>query len=291
MATTYSNTRFLLLDNGSSAETVETLKVWADGRSGSWRPVTGPSSEAPVERELLILFNSTNTGYAGGNNIALKCALAWDVDWVLVLNNDATIPPSYISSLISDALNSPTAGMIGSRQSYPPEYNLRPSCGVRISYNFGAYPFWKYRCGPGTRRANFAPGNSVLMRTSMLRQIGVFDDRYFLYSEDLDLSYRTLQAGWEILINRDITAIQGVSTSLGGRRSPTYYYYLVRNTLLFLSERLAGWRRWVSLSVFATLMLVKSITWLLGGRRRNVGAAVLGFQHFLNGRFGQAPSI
>jgi GT2 family glycosyltransferase len=238
-----------------------------------------------------MLFNVTNTGYAGGNNIALKCALAWEIDWVLILNNDATIPPSYISTLVRDGLSRPTAGMIGSRQAYPPEYKLGPSCGVRLSYNLGAYPFWKYRCGDGTRRANFAPGNSVLIRTAMLRQIGLFDERYFLYSEDVDLSYRALEAGWEILINRDVTATQGVSTSLGGRHSPTYYYYLVRNTLLFLSERLTGWRRWFSTGVFVGLVAAKSITWLLNGKRRNFGAALLGAQHFLKKGFGQAPSI
>jgi GT2 family glycosyltransferase len=125
----------------------------------------------------------------------------------------------------------------------------------------------------------------------MLRQIGLFDERYFLYSEDVDLSYRTLVAGWEILINRDVTATQGVSTSLGGRHSPTYYYYLVRNTLLFLSERLVGWRRWLSLGVFVALMLAKSFTWLLGGKSRNLAAALFGARHFLKRRFGQAPSI
>jgi GT2 family glycosyltransferase len=238
-----------------------------------------------------MLFNSTNSGYAGGNNIALKCALAWEIDWVLVLNNDATIPPSYISSLISDGLSTPTVGMVGSRQTYPPEYKLRPSCGVRISYYLGAYPFWKHRCGDGTQRANFAPGNSVLMKTEMLGQIGLFDERYFLYSEDLDLSYRALAAGWDILIDRDVTVTQGVSTSLGGRHSPTYYYYLVRNTLLFLSEQLMGWRRWLSLGVFVALMLAKSFTWLLGGKSRNLTAALLGARHFLKRRFGQAPTM
>jgi GT2 family glycosyltransferase len=232
-----------------------------------------------------------NLGYAGGNNTALRCALAWGIDWVLVLNNDAVIPPEYVEALVRIAGRSPQAGMITSRQSYPPELNLKPSCGVRISYNLGAYPFWKYRCVPRTRRVNFAPGNSVLIRTTMLRAIGLFDERYFLYSEDLDLSYRALSAGWDILWDNEVTAVQGVSTSMGRRRSPTYYYYLTRNTFLFLSERLRGWRRWVSLAALSSMIFVRSIVWSVTSRHANTNAAVLGFRHFLAKRYGQAPTL
>lgn len=291
LATTYPRARFLLVDNGSSDRLVDALKSWAGSRSASWREVSGPQDAPPADHELVIAFNPTNLGYAGGNNIALRYAIAWDIDWTLVLNNDAVIPPEYLDALVGIATRSPQAGMIGSRQAYPPEYNLKPSCGVRISYNLGAYPFWKHRCAPGTHRVNFAPGNSVLMRTEMLRAIGLFDERYFLYSEDLDLSYRALRGGWEILLSSDVTAVQGVSTSLGRRRSPTYHYYLTRNTFLFISERLTGWRRWVSMGVFSVLILIRSAAWLIVRRQQNAQAAVLGFRHFRRGRFGQAPTL
>jgi GT2 family glycosyltransferase len=291
MATTFPRARFLLVDNGSTESVVDTLKAWADSRSPSWRTLEGSNGDAPSDRELSIVFHQTNSGYAGGNNIALRRALEWGIDWVLVLNNDATIPPDYVASLVSVGASSPRAAMIGSRQSYPSEYNLRPSCGVRISYNLGAYPFWRYRCGPGVRHANFAPGNSVLIRTDMLRQVGLFDERFFLYSEDLDLSYRVLSTGWDILVNRDVTSAQGISTSLGGRRSPTYYYYLTRNTFLFLSERLTGWRRWVSLAALASLMLARSTAWVIVGHPQNAKAASLGLRHFFAKRYGRAPDF
>ncbi len=291
LATTYARARFLLIDNGSSASVVAELRRWADSREKSWREVSGRESETPGDGELAIMFHSTNTGYAGGNNLGLECALAWGMDWVLVLNNDATIPPGYISGLVASGISSPTAGLIGSRQSYPQQLRLRPSCGVRLSYSLGAYPFRKYPCGSGTKPANFAPGNSVLIRVEMLRQIGLFDERYFLYSEDIDLSYRALSAGWLILINRDVTAEQGISASLGGRRSPTYYYYLVRNTLLFLSERLPGYQRRVSMAVFLALISVRAALWFITGKRSQLAAARLGAQHFRHGRFGRAPSL
>jgi GT2 family glycosyltransferase len=291
LATTYRRASFLLIDNGSSEAVVEGIRAWATSRLASWRTIRGPQDELPTDHELVIAFHPTNLGYAGGNNIALRCALTWGIDWVLVLNNDATIPPDYVEALVSVGTRSPDAGMIGSRQSYPAEYSLRPSCGVRISYNLGAYPFWRYGCAAGTRRVNFAPGNSVLMRTAMLRRIGLFDERYFLYSEDVDLSYRAWKAGWDILLNLDVTAAQGISSSLGGRRSPTYYYYLTRNTFIFLSERLKGWRRWVSLAAFSSMIVVRSVSWLVIGRRQNARAAALGFRHFVANRYGQAPDL
>jgi GT2 family glycosyltransferase len=291
MVTTFPHARFLLVDNGSSEPVVDTLKAWADSRSPSWRALGGPNDEAPSDHQLSIVFHPTNSGYAGGNNIALRRAIEWGIDWVLVLNNDATIPPDYVEALVSVGTRLPHVAMVGSRTSFRSEYKLGPNCGVRISYNIGAYPFWKYRCTSGTRRVNFAPGNAVLMRTAILQEVGLFDERYFLYSEDLDLSYRTLIAGWDIVLNLDVTVVQGISTSLGGRRSPTYYYYLTRNTLLFISTRLAGWRRWVSIAAFSSLIVVRSLAWLIAGRRQNARAAALGFRHFLVSRFGQAPSL
>lgn len=290
MATSYPHASFLLVDNGSSDRIRDEIREWANSRPQGWREVMGSASRPPSDQELTILFHQSNSGYAAGNNLGLSCALAWGVDWVLVLNNDATIPPDYIPGMVAAGMALPDVGLIGSRQKYPSEYGLRPSCGVRISYNLGAYPFHRYPCRGGTRIANFAPGNSVLIRVEMLRKVGLFDERYFLYSEDVDLSYRAMSARWRIAINCDVTAEQHVSKSLG-RRSPTYYYYLVRNTLLFLSERLHGWRRYVSMSTFTTMIAIRTAIWILTGMPAHAEAARLGSEHFRQRRFGPAPSI
>jgi GT2 family glycosyltransferase len=291
MATTYSNVSFLLVDNGSSQQVVDKLRIWADSTMPSWRLITDFGSQPPANRQLSIAFQPVNLGYAGGNNIALQNALSWNCDWVLILNNDAVLPAEYVTELVSIGTRQPNTALIGSRQSFPQEYKMSPSWGIRLSYNLGAFGFWRYGPATGLRKVNFAPGNSVLVRTDLLRQVGLFDERYFLYTEDVDLSYRAMKAGWDIMLNLDVVAEQGISTSLGGRRSATYYYYVTRNSLLFLSERLPRSTRWVSIGVFVTVTLIRSIGWLMAGQWRKAQAAMLGLWHFLAKHYGQAPPI
>jgi GT2 family glycosyltransferase len=123
----------------------------------------------------------------------------------------------------------------------------------------------------------------------MLDEIGLLDERYFLYAEDIELCLRAMRAGWHLFINLDIASTQGVSTSLGGRRNPAYYYYITRNTLLLISERLTGLTRLLSLGCFAFQTAARYLAWTVLRRRRLAQAVFMGVQDFMRGHYGQAP--
>jgi GT2 family glycosyltransferase len=287
----YQRFSVLLVDNGSEADVQEQVLSWA--RKRSLNPIVtklgNPMPDAPAAGRLTVLETGSNLGYAGGNNVALRLAIEWGFDWVLVLNNDALLGPDFLTKLMATAERWPRSGLIGSRV-VPSRPGAQPSYeGGRLLYSLGVYALWRWHGRKGDVSVNFVPGCALLARTRMLAQVGLFDERFFLYTEDVDLSYRALRAGWQLLVNLDTEVVHNVSTSLGGRHSAPYYYYVTRNTLVFIRDRLTGVARLSSLVLFLAQTAVRCAIWIATGRRLHVSAAVAGLSDFAARRLGKAP--
>jgi GT2 family glycosyltransferase len=286
----YENFTVLLVDNGSDVGVMDQIVRWAEHK-GLHPRVTGVGvklPEPPPQRGLAIVQTGTNLGYTGGNNVALRQAGDWGVDWVLVLNNDTRLPSDFLSRLAETAGRFPDSGLIGSRV-VPSEKAVPTYEGGNLLYGFGVYALWRFRGRRGDVRVNFVPGCAVLARTTMLTQIGLFDERFFLYTEDVDLSYRAMKAGWKLLVNLDTHVDHDLSASMGSRKSPLYYYYVTRNTLLFIRDRLKGIERVSSFSLFLAQSGIRCILWAATGRWQHLAAAATAIGDFAANRSGKAP--
>ncbi len=82
----------------------------------------------------------------------------------------------------------------------------------------------------------------MLVRAELVAEIGMLDEDYFLYYEDLDFSQRAEQAGFELLVVPSATITHEVSASVGDR-SPESVYYQTRSRLRFISRYTTGRRR------------------------------------------------
>jgi GT2 family glycosyltransferase len=280
----------LLIDNGSESQVVERIRNWADQRGLGPTVISlgDPMPDPPPGGHLTILTTGRNLGYAGGNNVAFRRAMDWDIDWVLVLNNDAYLPSDFLRRLTATADRWPRAGLIGSRVMPSTASSASSYEGGRLLYAFGVYALWRWRGRRGDVLVNFVPGCAVLARTAMLAEIGLFDERFFLYTEDVDLSYRAMQAGWQLIVNLDAFVQHDLSVSMGGRRTPLYYYYVTRNTLFFISDRLSGIARISSFIFFLGQTGVRLSLWVLTGRWGHARAVTRGIRDFALKRSGQA---
>lgn len=284
----YPLARVLLIDNGSVSGVVQTIRAWAAKQDLS-TVATPADSVAPPPgiRELAIIETGKNLGYAAGNNVAFRLAINWGMDWVLVLNNDTRLPLDFVSQLLVTARVRPQAGLIGSRIVTP--RNGLSYDGGRLLYAFGVYALWRWHGHHGEVQVNFVPGCAVLVRTAMLIDIGLFDEDYFLYTEDVDLSYRALKAGWQLIINLHTSVEHELSSSLGGPHTPLYYYYVTRNTLIFIHRRLSGFTRVSAFSFFAAQTLIRWALWATSGRHSHAQAVVNGVSDFAHNQSGPAP--
>jgi GT2 family glycosyltransferase len=148
-----------------------------------------------------------NRGFAGGVNLALQEALEQGFEGVLVINNDAVVEESSVA-LLRDALEgNPKLGLVGPRIVHSDGSeesaggHLVPAVGItRHGSRSGSAP-------------DFITWACVLVRASALREVGLLDEKFFMYWEDVDFSLRLRAAKLDFAICHDATATHEISTN------------------------------------------------------------------------------
>jgi GT2 family glycosyltransferase len=148
-----------------------------------------------------------NRGFAGGVNLALRDALESGAEAVLAINNDAVITEASIAHLVAALGNNPKVGLVGPRIVHAD--GSEESAG---GYLVPAVGITSHRSA--SRNApDFITWACVLVRASALRDIGLLDERFFMYWEDVDFSLRLRASAWEFTICSDATATHEISTN------------------------------------------------------------------------------
>jgi GT2 family glycosyltransferase len=163
---------------------------------------TDGSAAWVAERFPAVRLQSSerNLGFAGGNNEAIR---GTDAAYVVLLNNDAEPAPDWLGELMRAAVSSPEVGMCASKMVRASDPSIMDSCGIDVDR---AGIGWNRYAGEVDRPEETAPyevfgpcAGAALYRRAMLDQIGLFDEDYFIYYEDVDLAWRAQRAGWRCL--------------------------------------------------------------------------------------------
>jgi hypothetical protein len=210
----------VVVDNGSTDDSVAVLRA------------------ACPEARLLV--NPRNMGFAGGANPGLARALEMGQPYILLLNNDTEVAADSLEILVAAAEEHPRAGILSPLIRYAGDGRVWFAGSYRRRFLPGAFwPAYRRRRSlpPAARAIDYATGCAMLLRSTMLHQVGLFDETYFMYWEDLDLCERARRTGWQILLIPPAVVHHRVSASIGeespakwrymGRYVPTFYrrYY------------------------------------------------------------------
>jgi hypothetical protein len=154
-----------------------------------------------------LIENGTNVGFARANNQAIKQAHG---RYLLLLNSDTTVHPGTLTQLLTFMDTHPEAGACGARL-LNADGTLQPSCQPmltperefwRLTFLEQARPQATYPMhtwGIKTpRRVEVIKGACLMLRRTALDQVGLLDDGYFMYTEEVDLCYRLAQTGWTL---------------------------------------------------------------------------------------------
>lgn len=206
--------------------------------NGSTTPVQGALREAGLDVE--VLRAAENLGYAGGNNVGIRAALARGADFVWVLNNDAEATPGSLAALVDAALRFPGAGALAGRV-------LRGDDRSRVWVAWGEVTWAQSlvrlvgedaKDGPAwhvERDVEWLPGCALLLRAAALRDVGFFDEDFFAYHEDVDWAARAGAKGWTLryvgssVVVHHIHGSSGGAAHYGGFRK----YLSARNSVLY----------------------------------------------------------
>jgi GT2 family glycosyltransferase len=226
--------RVVLVDNGSTDGSVERIEEWAAARIATaaydrTQALAGgvESEEAKIEglvRSVVLVSNEDNMGFGAGNNVGLSYALARGFDAMWVLNNDTAVDSGCLVKMMRALESGPHVGAVGCvvyQMVHPHIVQLWG--GAHVDMVLGIAPH--IVSSSASHRLNMLSGVSILLRADALREIGLFDEDFFMYWEDSDLSFRLRSAGWDLRVAPEARIWHQESSSLGGRTNATRDHY------------------------------------------------------------------
>ncbi|CDO10111.1 glycosyltransferase family 2 protein [Mycolicibacterium cosmeticum] len=230
------------------------------------RPVTvvmadnGSTDGAPEEAvqrypNVRLFHTGSNLGYGTAVNRAVA-EFVTDGDWLVVANPDVQWGPDSIDELLAAAQRWPAAGSLGPLIRDPdgtvyPSARHQPSL-IRGGMHAVVGPVWKNnpwtaayrqeRLAPSERPVGWLSGSCLLLRRAAFDQIGGFDERYFMYMEDVDLGDRLTAAGWQNVYvpSAEIVHDKGHAAGRDPAKNLAAHH---RSTYTFLADRHPGWWR------------------------------------------------
>lgn len=286
--------RVIVCDNQSEDNSIEYIKAWAENRLDlvpqrnnalfhkSFPPVTKPISYVEYNHEeaeaggnggergarLIIIRNSKNLGFAGGNNVGLRYALKRDdFDYIWLLNNDTVVETDALESLIARMKERPDAGMCGSTLLYYDDPVRIQALGGGYYSKWIGLPWHQGRLKKATdaidvKRVeawmNYVVGASMLVSKPFLRDIGLMCEDYFLYFEETDWAIRA-EGRYSLAYAQGSIVYHKVGRSIGTSSNPrnkslTCDYYNIRNRIFFTRRYYPYALPGIYLALFFTLL-------------------------------------
>lgn len=226
-------------ENGTGIEAAEKIRRAIDDNGwNSWADLTA------VE---------VNRGFCGGNNLVIRPALesADPPEYVLLLNADTIVQPDSLTSLVEFMGAHPAAGIAGSRLLSPDgEVQASPfrfqgiaselDRGLRLGLVTKALSPPLIVDPNESSRAEWVSGASMILRSSMLREVGLLDEGLYTYFDDIDICLRAWRSGWEVwhVPRSRVIHLEGASTGIvetkpqRAKRRPTYWFQARRRFFL-----------------------------------------------------------
>lgn len=247
----------IVVDNASADDTVDTLR-----------------RDFP---NTIVIINKANRGFSAANNQAIRVAQG---EYILLLNPDTIVHAKALDSLISFLDDNKHVGACGPRFLYkdgtditpigsPPTFRslLHGKTVLRSTGIFKAhYRKLKKREFDFEKQAEAAllSGAAALMRRSVLEEIGLMDENFFLYYEDTDLFSRIAKAGWKM-----VYVPEAVVTHIGGRSSVQISGHkkilLYKSLFVYLRKHKGRYRTWFFGLVFKPGVIVREIVRMFSG--------------------------
>jgi len=219
-----------------------------------------------IHKQLILIKNEDNLGFAGGNNVGIKFALKnLNPNYILLLNNDTVVDKNFLKELVDTSNTNEDVGILGSKIYYYDEPDVIWSAGCKIS--------WKLSRGiqiatneldkgqyDEQREVEYISGSAFFIKTEVIHKIGLMDEKYFLYFEESDWTLRANKAGYKTLYVPNANVWHKVSRSGGGISKPVGLYYITRNRWIFMRK----WAKQSDYWIFVVYQVFCAVIFPLG---------------------------
>lgn len=249
----YRNFEVIVVDNGSVDSSADQLLA-----------------SAP---EIRLIKTGANLGFAGGNNAGMRNALARGADYVLLLNNDTVVAQDFLTQMMRVAESDPAIGALSPKIFFFD----RPD---RLNYGGGEHRLFRLfpkvlglrqkddgRFG-AVREVTFLTGCALLIKANVLRQVGVLEEVYFHFYEDIEWSLRLVKAGHKgVFVPQAVVWHKEHYVTDRNQSTGFIEFYLARNNVIFARKHVP-WRMWpfkmpffAAWMVYRTLFFARTLDW------------------------------
>lgn len=214
-----------------------------------------------IEKEfpgVQLLTFKDNAGFAGGVNRGIKPLLKKDFEFIALFNNDAVADKHWLKNLIAAADTNKKRGIVTGKFMRMDRTHI-DSTGDQYSTRGMPFPRGRNQTDRGqfdTAEEVFSgTGGASLYRVKMLQEIGLFDEDFFAYFEDVDMSFRAQLAGWKVWYEPKAVAyhhVSGTSSKLGDFTR----LHAIKNFILLYNKNMPGVLFWKYKPLF-TFQLIK----------------------------------
>ncbi len=256
----YSNFQIIVVDNDSPNNSMKYIVNWADGAQNvlysdntqlknlSQPPIAKPleyvlynkndalnggdkNKEASYKKPIIFIQSGENNGFASGNNIGIKYAIAKDdFDYIWLLNNDTVVNENTLSLFMNNLDEKGNVGIYGNvlKDYYNP--SRIQTYGGYINPYLGTSHYINNKSD--LDKINFISGASMLITRECIDKVGLLPEDYFLYYEETDYCFKARKCGFNLKVILESVTYhkEGSSTSLGSKN--------IKMDLLFHSNKL-----------------------------------------------------
>ncbi len=222
------NFEIIVVDNGSTDGSGEELKA--------------------QHPHITLIPSATNMGFAGGNNVGINYAIDHSFEYIMLLNNDTFVAPDFLDVLVNYMDEHPEVGII-----QPKIYCHHDKS---LIWDGGSYfnPIFTLPYTPGAlkkeraahnqlKKVDWVTGCAFFTRANILKKSGLLNEKFFIYFEDVDLSFRIKKLGYQLIYhpNSVVYHIAGMSNKSKSKQkegyvNPIVHYLIQRNRIWFLKR-------------------------------------------------------
>lgn len=286
----YDSYRVIVVDNASTDQSVQKIEQWARG------DINANLDDSPVclprkfintklsitnsnKKENLknvmssdcinLIAHTSNDGFAAGCNIGINIAMQDTAcRYIWLLNNDTVVDKSALGALVNCMIEDSTVGMCGSTLLYYHHPNIIQAKGGAVfnkwaatSRHIGEGEIYSCDSFESSIRFDYVVGASMLVSVDFIKNIGLLDEDYFLYFEEIDWAVRGRQYKLAYAASSIVYHKEGGTTKLN-KKNPTYgkgtEIYLLRNRLVFTRKNMIAYLP--SVAVRLIVVFLRSLT-------------------------------
>ena len=260
----YKNYQVIVVDNNSPNNSMNYLIKWAKGEIDLWLPDTNPlknmsfplkgkpieyilytkkeaekggneEKENKLKNPIIFIQAEENKGFAAGNNIGIKYAFAKnDFEYIWLLNNDTVIEKDTLKKFVISMNENKNIGLLGSVQYYYNNPNKIQAIGG--GFNKLTANFWNYQSLKNIEKVYYVYGASMFFRKECFKRVGLLNEEYFLYYEEIDLAERIKNSVFRQKVDKNIKIFHKHSGTISKKGNVFREYFLEKNKILFYKK-------------------------------------------------------